>query len=142
MTERVVEKLLTHFELAPDRDESFAPIPLQATDFTQVPDGLDFIDADALKTTEVTLKSVLVMDEVQERSWEAILGVRLPLFAMMASEDRIVDNQKVRAYLAPLLAMAGNRSMEIAAGHAVQFERPDELAAALLEFIRGIGAPA
>lgn len=56
--------------------------------------------------------------------------------------DRIVDNQKVRAYLAPLLGRPGNRSLEIAAGHAVQFERPDELAAALLEFIRGTGAPA
>jgi len=142
MTERVVQALLTHFDLAPDREESFAPIPLQATDFTQAPDGLDFIDADALKTTEVTLKSVIVMDEVQERSWEAILGVRLPLFAMTATGDRIVDNQKVRAYLAPLLAAPGNRLLEIDAGHAVQFERPDELAVAVLEFIRAHGAPA
>jgi pimeloyl-ACP methyl ester carboxylesterase len=141
MTERVAQALITHFDLAPGRDESFAPIPLQATDFTQMPDGLDFIDADPLKTTEVTLKSVIVMDEVQERSWEAILGVRLPLFAMTASADRIVDNQKVRAYLGPLLAAPGNRLMEIDAGHAVQFERPDELAAALLGFIRGHGAP-
>jgi len=136
MTERVVENLLNHFDLAPDRDEAFAPIPLQATDFTQAPDGLDFIDADALKTTEVTLKSVIVMDEVQERSWEAILDVRLPLFATIATADRIVDNQKVRAYLAPLLALPRNRFIEIDAGHAVQFERPDELAVALLDFIR------
>ena len=142
MTERVVQGLLTHFDLAPDREESFAPIPLQATDFTQTPDGLDFIDADALKTTEVTLKSVIVIDEVQERSWEAILGVRLPLFAMTATGDRIVDNQKVRAYLAPLLSSPGNRLMEIDSGHAVQFERPDELAGALLDFIRAHGAPA
>jgi pimeloyl-ACP methyl ester carboxylesterase len=142
MTERVVQALLTHFDLAPEREESFAPIPLQATDFTQAPDGLDFIDADALKTTEVTLKSVIVMDEVQERSWEAILDVRLPLFAMTATGDRIVDNQKVRAYLAPLLGSPGNRLMEIDAGHAVQFERPDELAEALLDFIRAHGAPA
>ncbi len=142
MTERVVQALLTHFDLAPEREESFAPIPLQATDFTQEPDGLDFIDADALKTTEVTLKSVIVMDEVQERSWEAILGVRLPLFAMTATGDRIVDNQKVRSYLAPLLAVPGNRLLEIDAGHAVQFERPDELAVAVLEFIRAHGAPA
>ena len=140
MTERVVQALITHFDLAPGREDSFAPIPLQATDFTQAADGLDFIDADALKTTEVTLKSVIVMDEVQERSWEAILGVRLPLFAMTATGDRIVDNQKVRAYLGPLLAAPGNRLMEIDAGHAVQFERPDELAAALLEFIRAHGA--
>jgi pimeloyl-ACP methyl ester carboxylesterase len=142
MAERVVQALITHFDLAPDREESFAPIPLQATDFTQEPDGLDFIDADALKTTEVTLKSVIVMDEVQERSWQAILDVRLPLFAMTATRDRIVDNQKVRAYLAPLFASPGNRWMEIEAGHAVQFERPDELAAALLDFIRAHGAPA
>lgn len=141
VTERVAEKLLSHFDLAPDRDESFAPIPLQATDFTQAPDGLDFIDADALKTTEVTLKSVIVMDEVQERSWEAILDVRLPLFALTASADRIVDNQKVRAYLAPLLDRPRNRFKEIDAGHAVQFERPDDLAAALLDFIRESGAP-
>src|SRR5262249_30191907 len=125
----------THFNLAPGRDEPFAPIPLQATDFTLVPDGLDFIDADTLKTTEVTLKSVVVMDEVQERSWEAILGVRLPLFALTATQDRIVDNQKVRAYLQPLLGRPGNRSTEIDAGHAVQFERAHELARALLQFI-------
>jgi L-alanine-DL-glutamate epimerase-like enolase superfamily enzyme/pimeloyl-ACP methyl ester carboxylesterase len=142
MTERVVQALLTHFDLAPDREESFAPIPLQATDFTQAPDGLDFIDADALKTTEVTLKSVIVMDEVQERSWEAILGVRLPLFVMTATGDRIVDNHKVRIYLEPLRGSPRNRFIEIDAGHAVQFERPDELAAALLEFIRVHGAPA
>lgn len=142
VTERVVQGLLTHFDLAPGREEAFAPIPLQATDFTQSPDGLDFIDADALKTTEVTLKSVIVMDEVQERSWEAILDVRLPLFAMTATGDRIVDNQKVRGYLAPLLGRPGNRFAEIEAGHAVQFERPDELAAALLAFTRENGAPA
>ncbi|MBL8345142.1 MAG: alpha/beta fold hydrolase [Rubrivivax sp.] len=141
MAERVVQNQLTHFDLAPGREEAFAPIPLQATDFTQGPDGLDFIDADALKTTEVTLKSVVVMDEVQERSWEAILGVRLPLFAMTATQDRIVDNVKVRGYLAPLLARPGNRFAEIEAGHAVQFERPDELAAALLGFIRESGSP-
>ena len=135
MSERVAQALITHFDLAPDREDSFAPIPLQPTDFTLAPDGLDFIDADELKTTEVTLKSVIVMDEVQERSWEAILGVRLPLFAMTATGDRIVDNHKVRAYLGSLLAAPGNRLMEIDAGHAVQFERPDELAAALLDFI-------
>ena len=99
-----------------------------------------YIDADTLKTTEVTLKSVIVMDEVQERSWEAVLDVRLPLFALTASGDRIVDNLKVRGYLEPLLRLPGNRHIEFDAGHAVQFERPDELAAELLSFIRAGGA--
>jgi L-alanine-DL-glutamate epimerase-like enolase superfamily enzyme/pimeloyl-ACP methyl ester carboxylesterase len=136
MTERVVQALLSHFNLAPEREDAFVPIPLQATDFTQSSAGLDFIDADGLKTTEVTLKSVIVMDEVQERSWESILGVRLPLFALTATGDRIVDNVKVRKYLDGLLRAPGNCVMELDAGHAVQFERPAELAALLLEFIR------
>lgn len=135
MTERVVQALLTHFDLAPERADAFVPIPLQATDFTLAPEGLDFIDADALKTMEITLKSVIVMDEVQERSWESILGVRLPVFGVLATGDRIVDNTKVRAYLDPLFRRPGNRVIEFEAGHAVQFERPDELATALLGFI-------
>ena len=136
MTERVVQHLLTHFDLAPEREEAFVPIPLQATDFTLMPDGLDFIDADGLKTTEITLKSVIAMDEVQERSWEAILGVTLPLFALTATGDRIVDNAKVRAWLAPVLGRAPrSRLVEVETGHAVQFERPDELAQELLEFL-------
>lgn len=136
MTERVVQHLLTHFDLAPDREEAFVPIPLQATDFTQLPAGLDFIDADALKTTEVTLKSVVVMDEVQERSWAAALDVRLPTFGVTATGDRIVDNAKVRAFLAPLFERPSNRWAELDAGHAVQFEQPEALATALVEFMR------
>ena len=139
MTERVVQALITRFALAPDRELAFAPIPLQANDFTQSPDGLDFIDADALKTTEVTLRSVVVMDEVQERSWEAILGVRLPVLAIAATGDRIVDNRKVREYLAPLFARPGNRWLEVEAGHAVQFECADEIAGAIIDFMREHG---
>ena len=82
------------------------------------------------------------MDEVQERSWEAILGVRLPLFVITATADRIVDNHKVRVYLEPLVGSPRNRFMEIDAGHAVQFEQSDELAKALIEFIRAHEAPA
>lgn len=143
MTERVVQHLLTHFDLGPDREESFVPVPLQATDFTLEPDGLDFIDADDLKTTELTLKSVVVMDEVQERSWEAILGVRLPMFALTATGDRIVDNAKVRAWIAPVLEQApASHLVEVDTGHAVQFERADELAAELVTFIRSCTATA
>jgi L-alanine-DL-glutamate epimerase-like enolase superfamily enzyme/pimeloyl-ACP methyl ester carboxylesterase len=142
MTERVVQALLTHFNLAPEREESFVPIPLQAVDFTLAPEGLDFIDRDALKTTEVTLKSVIVMDEVQERSWESILGVHLPLFALTATGDRIVDNNKVRTYLHQLLAQPGNTVREIDTGHAVQFEQPEQLAEMLLGFIATVPRPA
>lgn len=143
MTERVVQHLLDHFELGPDREESFVPVPLQATDFTLAPEGLDFIDADELKTTELTLKSVVVMDEVQERSWEAILGVRLPVFALTATGDRIVDNVKVRNWIGPVLDRAPvSRLLEVDTGHAVQFEQADELADELVTFLRSCRATA
>ena len=53
---------MIEFRFSPDQEEVFVPIALQATDFTQASEGLDFIDADALKTTAVTLASVIAMD--------------------------------------------------------------------------------
>ncbi|MBY0507462.1 MAG: hypothetical protein K2X03_26345 [Bryobacteraceae bacterium] len=61
--------------------------------------------------------------------------MRLPLLAITAAGDRIVDNLKVRAYLDPLLRLPGNVFQSVEGGHAVQFERPDELAAMLLDFL-------
>nr|MBP6824288.1 alpha/beta hydrolase [Acidobacteriota bacterium] len=73
--------------------------------------------------------------EVQERSWESILKVKLPMFMVTATGDRIVDNNKVRAYLAPLFQTSKNRLMELETGHAVQLEQAEELSRALLGFI-------
>ena len=143
MTERVVQQLIEGFGLAPGRENAFAPVPLQATDFTLDDDWLDFIDHDELKTTGLTLKSVVIMDEVQERSWEAIHQVELPIFALTATGDRIVDNRKVREYIGPLMdASPANRWMEVESGHAVQFEMPEVLAEALLSFIDSNVSPA
>lgn len=56
------------------------------------------------------------------------------MFMITATGDRIVDNHKVRAYLAPLFQTAKNRAMEMDTGLAVQFEQTEALAQALLEF--------
>ncbi|MEK7831612.1 MAG: alpha/beta hydrolase, partial [Acidobacteriota bacterium] len=61
--------------------------------------------------------------------------VKLPMFMVTATGDRIVDNHKVRAYLAPLFQASKNRSMELETGHAVQFEQAEELSRTLLDFI-------
>lgn len=136
-TERVVQELIDSFGLAPERENAFAPVPLLPTDFTANEDWLDFIDHDELKTKTLTLKSVVVMDEVQEQSWLAILQIRSPIFLLTASGDRIVDNRKVLQYTGPLLqASPANHVMELDCGHAVQFEMPEPLAEAILEFIR------
>jgi pimeloyl-ACP methyl ester carboxylesterase len=70
------------------------------------------------------------------------------VFALWARGDRIVGNQKVRAYLDSMFRSPRNRFVEVDGGHAVQFEQPAELAAGLLEFMecvttaeRGGGLP-
>jgi len=136
ITERTVQSLLNHFDAAPDRLTAFVPVPLVATDFTLNDTWLDYIDGDALKTTELTLKSVLAMDEVQERSWNSILNVTLPTFVLFASEDRIVDNRKAQSFVGPM--WRGNAKHEVVVvegSHAVHFEHSAELAKRLVGFI-------
>ena len=98
---------------------------------------LDFIDKDPLKTTLVTLKSVSIMDEIQELSWSAMLQNRLPVLAIMAEHDRIVDNNKVMQFIGHLFSGENrNRMVSLACGHAIQFEKTEEVATEILNFIR------
>ena len=50
-----------------------SPSPWRQPISRLVDEWLDFIDNDDLKTTMITLKSVNIMDEIQELSWFAML---------------------------------------------------------------------
>jgi pimeloyl-ACP methyl ester carboxylesterase len=137
ITEKTVLDMISQFDLKPHRDQACIPIPMEATDFTLVDEWLDFIEKDDLKTTAVTLKSVAIMDEVQELSWFAMLQNRLPVLAILAKEDRIVDNRKVLSFIGPLFeGENNNRLVFLPCGHALQFERAAEAAEAIREFVR------
>ena len=139
ITEKTMFSLRSSFKAEPKRHEVFVPIPMQATDFTFRREWLAFIHEDPLKTTKVTMKSALIMDEMQEMSWSAILGVALPTLVVLATGDRIVDNRKATEFLTPLInASPQNRLVTIDAAHAVQFEKAEELAETILSFIRSI----
>ncbi|HUH65823.1 MAG TPA: alpha/beta hydrolase, partial [Syntrophales bacterium] len=89
------------------------------------------------KTTMITLKTVSIMDEVQELSWFAILQNALPILAIMAENDRIVDNKKVLQFIGHLFSGGKrNRLISLDSGHAIQFEKPNQVAAAILDFIQ------
>lgn len=136
ITERTLQSLLDHFDSAPDRMDPFVPIPLVPTDFTLNDAWLDYIDGDELKTTEVTLKSVLAMDEVQERSWDSILKINLPTLAFFASEDRIVDNEKAISFIGPIWRSDPRHEIVQTSGsHAMHFESSPEIAAKMIDFI-------
>ncbi len=136
VTERIVMKMLSEFHLNPDPSLPYVPIPMDATDFTTVEKWLDFIEGDKLKTTMVTMKTVNIMDEIQEMSWSAILQSRLPMLMILAEKDRIVDNPKVNQFLGHLFSKESrNRLFRIDSGHAIQFEKSAEVATDILSFI-------
>lgn len=105
--------------------------PLNLKDFR-----LDFIENDALKTTMVTLKTVNIMDEIQEMSWGAIVQTHLPTMVVLAENDHIVDNNKVLQFLGHRFADKNrNKLVKFGGSHAIHFEKPVELAEEILRFI-------
>lgn len=136
IAEKTVMDMISEFKLKPERDYACIPIPMEATDFTLIDEWLDFIDNDDLKTTMITLKTVSIMDEVQELSWFAILQNTLPVLAILAENDRIVDNNKVSQFIGHLFRGENqNRLVSLESAHAIQFEKPKEVAAEILNFI-------
>jgi pimeloyl-ACP methyl ester carboxylesterase len=142
ITEKIVMDMIAEFKLKPERDHACIPIPMEATDFTLVDEWLDYIDNDELKTTMITLKSVSIMDEVQELSWFAMMQNQLPLLAIMAENDRIVDNRKVLQFIGHLFTEGSrNRMTILESGHAIQFEKPKAVASEIMSFINGLHIP-
>jgi L-alanine-DL-glutamate epimerase-like enolase superfamily enzyme/pimeloyl-ACP methyl ester carboxylesterase len=139
MAEKMMFSLRSTFKFEPEREKAFVPIPMQASDFTFAREWLAFIEEDPLKTTKITMKSALIMDEIQEMSWSAILAVEVPMLVILATEDRIVDNHKVIEYLTPLIEGSPRNSLgTIEACHALQFEKTEELTQSILSFIMSI----
>ncbi len=136
VAEKIVLDMVGEFALTPGRDQACFPLPLEPTDFTLLPEWLDFIVNDELKTTMVTMKTVNIMGAIQELSWSAILQNRLPMLAILAKNDRIVDNPKVRQFIGHMFSeKRQNRLVTLDTGHAVHFEKPLETARELLYFI-------
>ena len=136
-TELVGYGLLSSFKIKPKREDATAPIPMEGSDFTTVDKWLDFIETDKLKTTKLNLKSTAIMDEIQELSWTAIFQNQLPLLAVLAENDRIVDNNKVEQVIGHMFEDSMvNRLFKLDTGHAIQFEKPEEVAGIITDFIQ------
>jgi L-alanine-DL-glutamate epimerase-like enolase superfamily enzyme/pimeloyl-ACP methyl ester carboxylesterase len=141
ISEKIVQGMMAEFKLKPEHDHACIPVPMEATDFTLVDEWLDFIEKDDLKTIFLNLKSARIMDEIQEMSWPAMLQNRLPVLAIMAEQDRIVDNNKVIQLLDRFFSGdTGNQLITLNSGHAIQFEKSKEAALAILNFIRNLNS--
>ena len=137
ITESNIFSMVAELRLKPDHNQAWVPIPMEPADFTLDEKWLDFIENDNLKTTKITMKTAHIMDEIQELSWSAILQTRLPVLTVLADRDRIVDNNKVRQFMGPMFS--GDNRNKLACfdcGHAIQFERPVDVAGEIIDFIK------
>ncbi len=128
--------MISEFKLQPDRNHACIPLPMEAIDFTFEEEWLDFIENDELKTTMVTLKTVSIMDEIQELSWSAMLQNSLPVLAILAKNDRIADNNKFQQVMGHMFSEGNqNRLVSFNSAHAIHFEIPVEVANEIFHFI-------
>lgn len=139
IAENNIFSIIKKLKLQPAREQAYVPILMEAADFSLQDEWLDFIENDGLKTTMVTMKTAHIMAEIQELSWSAILENKLPTLAVLAENDRIVDNRKVRQFLGHMFTGENlNHLVTLASGHAVQFEIPGHVAGEILQFIQGL----
>ncbi len=136
ISEKIVFDMISEFKLKPDRNHACIPLPMEAIDFTFEKEWLDFIENDELKTTMVTLKTVSIMDEIQELSWSAMLQNSLPVLAILAKNDRIADNNKFKQFMGHMFSEGNqNRLVSFNSAHAIHFEIPVEVANEIFHFI-------
>ncbi len=142
VSENSLLSIVKKFKLKPDRDNAWVPIPMEPEDFTLDKTWLDFIESDRLKTTKITLKTMHIMDEIQELSWVSILACNHPMLAILATQDRIVDNYKVRQFLGDKFLEEDNENeiMEISSAHAIQFGNQEIVAQKIVSFIKKINS--
>ena len=136
ISEKIVFDMISEFKLKPDRNHACIPLPMEAIDFTFEEEWLDVIENDELKTTMVTLKTVSIMDEIQELSWSAMLQNSLPVLAILAKNDRIADNNKFQQFMGHMFSEGNqNRLVSFNSAHAIHFEIPVEVANEIFRFI-------
>ena len=136
ISEKIVFDMISEFKLKPDRNHACIPLPMEAIDFTFEEEWLDVIENDELKTTMVTMKTVSIMDEIQELSWSAMLQNSLPVLAILAKNDRIADNNKFKQFMGHMFSEGNqNRLVSFNSAHAIHFEIPVEVANEIFHFI-------
>ncbi len=133
---------LAEFKIELDPNKSFLPIPMVPGDFTSVQEWLDYIAHDDLKTTRVCLNTAAIMEFAKNKSAADILEIDIPTLLILAERDRIVDSRKIEDHMKGVLKKCGqSRMVRYDTDHAVHFEKADDLAGEILEFVRKIDAP-
>ena len=117
----VVEEL----GLTPEPTRAYISVPLKASDFTDRRDWHEFIDADPLRLLRVTSGTIDAWEEIaigSETDYARIGPIRV--LAVFGTGDKLVDNQRVQAFLTDRPDVRVHR---LDTGHAIHFDDADAL---------------
>jgi alpha-beta hydrolase superfamily lysophospholipase len=125
--------VVEEFGLKPEPAHAYIQVPLQPSDFTDRPEWHEFITADDLRLSKVTRSTVDVWEEIAQRAEKDFAAIGdVPVLAVFGRKDRLVDNDRVRAFLNERKPV---QVEELDTGHALHFEQLDMLTTLLTSFI-------
>ncbi len=111
------------------RSEDPASLPFEIEAFSDDPDVLGWIRADALAWRTQPREFIPASTRIQSDAIAALARVRSPVTTFLAEGDLIVDNGAVAA-------LVPGRVETLPGGHALILESPDAVAARVVEAIR------
>jgi pimeloyl-ACP methyl ester carboxylesterase len=126
--DRSIESALAVVEelgVTPEPTRAYISVPLRASDFTDRPEWLEFVDRDPLRLVRVTSSTIDSWEEIAIQSEKDYSRIgQIPVLAVFGKADKLVDNNRVRDFL------VGHPDVcvhELDTGHAVHFEDADTL---------------
>jgi len=118
--------VVAELDLTPEPTRPYISVPLRPSDFTDRPEWHEFIGNDDLRLLRVTEATIDAWEEIAIRSETEYAAIGpVPVLAVFGTEDKLVDNGRVREFL---LTHPDVRLHELRTGHAVHFEDPDAMA--------------
>jgi alpha-beta hydrolase superfamily lysophospholipase len=113
-------------------------VPIRPEMFTRTAELVDFIRADPWRVESVTAQLLWVTRALDRLVRNGVAGLVPPVLLLLAGDERIVDNDAVLRLLAALPPGRLTMRRFEDASHALQLERPAELAREVARFTSGL----
>jgi acylglycerol lipase len=117
-------------------------LPIEAEMFTLTPRFLDFIRNDPDRIRRVTARLLLAGRDLDRRIRDGVGALAPPVLLLLAGHDRIVDNERTAALLAPLPAGRLRVRTYAHATHSIPFDDTDELVRDVSAFLAELAGDA
>ncbi|WP_432093146.1 alpha/beta fold hydrolase [Streptomyces sp. bgisy100] len=125
--------VVEEFGLEPEPTRPYLQVPLQPSDFTDLPEWQAFVEQDELRLTRVTKGMVEAWGALAQRAEPDFARIGdVPVLAVFGRKDRLVDNERVHDFLTGLKPL---QVEWLDTGHALHFEEVTKLTGLITEFL-------